>query len=208
MANERKRRKLIRPYELLLLIFALLLIVYFVLQSLGVDSMKRSEEVSFLDRSNGPSEPIRRDSRYDESTDAVVKELAERFADSDERMTNTKALREKGLSEEEAKFYKNVKQSKSDDNLSAAEWVGILQGSLKTYNTLKAIFDEADGVENKEVNEQTIEFVFSNPTIKTTVFNEIEQHFGIPNSTLNAFAARGSRALSDWATFVDQNKQQ
>lgn len=207
MANERRKKRLIRPYELLLFIIAILLIGYFVLQSLGIDSMKRSEEVAFLDRSNGPSAPIQPDTRYDNEVDDIVKEMAQRFADSDDRMATTKSLQRKGLSEEEAKYYKNIRQSRGNGNLSQTDWINIIQGSLKTYNALKSIFDEADGVENEAVDEKTLDFVLSNPSIKATVFSEIEQQFGIPSNMLDAYATRGSRALSDWATFVDQNKR-
>ncbi|MEN0048264.1 MAG: hypothetical protein AAF806_14475 [Bacteroidota bacterium] len=202
---------MIRPFEMVLLVLSLLLLLHFGLKSVGVDTVKRSEEVSWLDRSNGPEAPI---SRIDEdrarNVDAVLDNIAVQFAEDKRknRTSSKRELRKKGLNSDEAEYYQDLQQRETEDRgMSASDWVNTVQTSYKTYKTVKSIFDRVDGDNGEEIDDGEMNNILSNPELRDITFSDIEKTFNIARPTIEAFARRGGGALNDWATFVDQNKR-
>ena len=114
-----KKRKVIRPFEMVLLVLSILLLIHFGLKSLGVDTVKRSEEVSWLDRSSGPEAPISRTDAYnDRKVDAVLDNIAIQFAEDKRknRTSSKRELRKKGLNSDEAEYYQDLQQREAEDD--------------------------------------------------------------------------------------------
>ncbi|NJL74513.1 MAG: hypothetical protein HC892_05200 [Saprospiraceae bacterium] len=185
---------------------------YFVLERLGIDNVKRTEELAWLDRPNGPEAPIKRNDRQDEATDKkvdkVLNDLEEQFSDpagsNGRRVPSNTAL--KGLSEDEAKYYQDLEQRANKDGMTAAEWVQLAQTSLKTYRQVKAIFDKVDGKIENQVNESHIENILSDLELKDIAFAALERQFNVSRAKLEAFSQSGNRAVADWTNFIQNNQ--
>lgn len=210
----KKKRKIIRPFEMILLVLSVLLLIHFGLKSLGVDTVKRGEEVSWLDRPSGPEAPITRyddtDAARDRKVDAVLDNIAVQFAE-DKRKNRTSSkqeLRKKGLDQDEAEYYQDLQQREAEDKgMSPSDWINTVQTSYKTYKTVKSIFDRVDGRNDEEIDSEEVGDILSNPEMRDITFSDLEKTFNIARPQIEAFARRGGGALNDWATFVDQNKK-
>ncbi len=202
-----KKKRIIQPIEWLMLFAVFLLIAYLVLQGLRNSDANRTEEVTWLDRSNGPSEPTVRRSVSEREVDATLKDIAQQFADDKNRRVQVSDLQKRGVSEDEAKFFHNLRQTQGTEQTTEEQWFSMIEKSRATYRQLRMIFAQAKGNNQENVNEETISSILDNSKIKQQVFKNIEQTFGIPVIALEAFATRGSRTLSDWAIFIDQNKK-
>lgn len=202
-----KKKRIIQPIEWLMLFAVFLLIAYLVLQGLRNSDTNRTEEVTWLDRSNGPSEPTVKRSVSEREVDATLKDIAQQFADDKNRRVQVSDLQKRGVSEDEAKFFYNLRQTQGTEQTTEEQWFSMIEKSRATYRQLRTIFAQAKGNNQEAVNEETISSILDNSKIKQQVFKNIEQNFGIPVIALEAFATRGSRTLSDWAIFVDQNKR-
>jgi cytoskeletal protein RodZ len=201
-----KKKRIIRPIEWLMLLIVLLLISYLLLQGLRNSDTNRTEEVTWLDRSNGLSEPTVKRSVSDQQVETALKDIAQQFADDKNRRVQVSDLQKRGVSEDEAKFFHHLRQTQGTEQTTEEQWLNIIAKSRATYQQLRTIFAQAKGNRTETVDEETIASILNNSKIKQQVFKNIEQNFGVPVIALEAFAARGSRKLGDWAVFVDQNK--
>ncbi|MEM9991102.1 MAG: hypothetical protein AAF738_05020 [Bacteroidota bacterium] len=204
-----ERRKLLRPYEWILLAFVLVLMIHFGLQSLGFNMAGRSSDAKWLAQPNAPSE-MRRPSSYqraeERKLDATLEQIAQQFAAGDKYKAKPRDFQPQGLSQDETKYYRDLQQRQAQKGLSAKDWAIIINTSYATYKTVRTIFDEADGNSGEQVDESELNKILSDTETRSRAFLLIERELGVPAKKLEAFASRGSRALSDWATFVDQNK--
>lgn len=207
MAEERTR--LLRPYEWVLLGITMLLMVHFGLKALGVNMTNKSSEMAWLDQPTGPAKIYSPsvDEAREREVNKTINQIAERFAEGESFRAKPQDLQPKGLSTDEAKFYSDLQERKNDNGLSAKDWAKIMKTSYETYRTVRSIFDQVDGSEGEKVDENELSQILSDVELTNRAFSRIERDFGVPRAQLEAFATRGSRALSDWATFVDQNKR-
>jgi hypothetical protein len=205
----KRKKKIIRPHELILLILTGFFLLYMGMQALGVSPSSRSEEVTWLDRPTGPEAPItlvneERDQRVNETLENIAVQFAE---DKRRNRTTSKSdLRRKGLSDDEAEYLQDV-QERKDEGKSAGEWVETIKTSYDTYKMVKGIFDQVDGRTDDYVPEAEVDKILSDPELKNRTFSNMERTFNIARPQLEAFAKRGGGALNDWATFVDQNRR-
>ncbi|NJK82967.1 MAG: hypothetical protein HC912_03265 [Saprospiraceae bacterium] len=188
-----------------MLIAVFLLIAYLLLQGLRSSDANRTAEVTWLDRSNGPSEPTVKRSVPDQQVEATLKDIAQQFADDKNRKVQISDIEKRGVSKDEAKFFHHLRQTQGIEQTTEEQWLSMIEKSSATYQQLKTIFAQTTK-QPSLVNEEMIANVLNNATIKQQVFKNIEQTFGISSIALEAFATRGSRTLSDWAIFIDQNK--
>lgn len=208
MEPENKRR-VIRRHELFLLILSGLFLLYMGLKAVGVNPVDRGEEVSWMDRPNGPEAPMAKVETKEQiaELDATIQNIAVQFAEDErrDRRTSKTDLRRKGLSADEAEYYKDVRQ-RENGGTSATDWVETVQTSYQTYKTVKRIFDSVDGRNDDYVGDEEVENILSDPELRNRTLTNMEKTFQIARPQLEAFAKRGGRALNDWATFVDENQ--
>ncbi len=202
----KQKKRIVLPIEWLMLFIVFLLIGYLLLQGLRNSDTNRTEEVTWLDRSNGPSEPTVKRSVSDQQVEMTLKDIAQQFADDKNRRVQVSDLQKRGVSEDEAKFFHYLRQTQGTETTTEEQWLSIIEKSRATYQQLRTIFSRVEGSDIATVNEETIEGILNNSNVKQQVFKNIEQNFGIPVIALEAFAARGSKKLSDWAVFVNQNQ--
>lgn len=203
------KRRVIRRHEIVLLVLSGLFLLYMGLKTIGVSPVDRGEEVTWLDRPNGPESPMVSVDRAERTPEleATIQNIAVQFAEDERRdkRTSKTDLRRKGLSADEAEYYKDVRQ-REDGGKSAADWVETVQTSYETYKMVKGIFDKVDGRSDDYVGDEEVANILNDPELRNRTFSNIEQTFQIARPQIEAFAQRGGRALNDWATFIDENK--
>jgi hypothetical protein len=201
-------KRVIRPYEWILLIIALLIILYFLLERVGIDNVKRTEQVSWLDNPSGPEAPINRADQRNENiekkVDGILTDIETQFAEGNKSYNNTTSRGLENLTTDEERY---LAQRHDKETMSASDWIRLARKSLNTYRQIKAIFDKADGKTEHQVNEQEVESILSNLELKDIAFAALEKQFNISRSKLDAFEERGSKAVSDWAAFIETNQQ-
>ncbi|MEM1324694.1 MAG: hypothetical protein AAGI23_02010 [Bacteroidota bacterium] len=206
---ESRKKRIIRPYEVILLALIGGFLLYMGMQTLGVSPTSRSEEVTWLDRPTGPESPITLvNEERDQQVNATIENIAVQFVEDKRRnrRTSKSDLRRKGLSDDEAEYLQDV-QERKEEGRSAGEWVETIKTSYDTYKTVKSIFDRVDGRTDDYVPDTEVDQILSDPELKNRTFSNIERTFNIARPQLEAFAKRGGGALNDWATFVDQNRR-
>ncbi len=204
-----KKRRLLRPYEWVLLIFVGIIMVHFGLQALGVPMHGRNSEMTWLDKPSVREKPFSPspDLTRTRAVNNELDQLADQFAEGDSFRAKPQDIQPKGLNEDEAEFYRDLQQRKGKSDFSARDWARVVKTSYITYKTVRSIFDLADGSEDHDVSEGKIGQILEDVELTNRAFTRLEQDFGVPRERLEAFAMRGGRALNDWATFIDQNKR-
>lgn len=210
MSEETKKRRLIKPFELVLLVVVVLVILVLGLKKLGVDLVQHSESLSFLDRPSGPEKPLspRRNADQLAKEEAVIEKIAAQFTQdaNDKTYTKVGVLEAKGLSADEARFYSDLQQREQDKNLTPTQWLNRVKYSFRTYRQLRSIFDQFDEATDGVVSNTAMRSMLGDMELSQQIFRQIEELFGVPAARLQVFASRGSTSLSDWATFIEQNR--
>ncbi|MFK7933684.1 MAG: hypothetical protein AB8G22_09245, partial [Saprospiraceae bacterium] len=59
----------------------------------------------------------------------------------------------------------------------------------------------------EEITTDDISTMLNNETLRTVVFEKIQDQFSSPKSEAAEFANQGKRELNEWADFVEKNRQ-
>jgi len=139
----------------------------------------------------------------DTKTDAIVNELARTFSKG---KNETQKMKELGLSEDEKKYYKKVKENNVLDEKieSAKDWWKILNTSAKTYGKVKNIFQELKG---EEVEEENVGAMLDDAKSANDFYKSLQKTFNISEEEAKDFADKGAKAVSDWVEFIEEKKQ-
>ncbi|MFK7934388.1 MAG: hypothetical protein AB8G22_12825 [Saprospiraceae bacterium] len=213
MSTAPKKKRLMRPYEKFLAIVSVLILVYFVLESMGIHIVQHegtNTEVVNPGANYHGSKEVYHDAEIDAKVNAKLEEMAREFsAETQGRArVHKQDLLGKGLSEDEAEYYENVKErSKFSEQVeSAKDWYNVLRASQKTYSKVRNVFAGTDSGE-EEITTDDISTMLNNETLRTVVFEKIQDQFSIPKSEAAEFANQGKRELNEWADFVEKNRQ-
>lgn len=210
-----EKRKLLGPIEWIMFIVAIGILGYIVLQKGGIHVVERSETTEIVD--NPGSTDFRqkkarpyRESKTDESVEAVLKELAVQFSEKEEaHLETTQKMEEKGMSRDEVNYYKDVKKKYEafDKIKDAKDWFKVLKTANDTYHKLQSTFGKAAGQSPEAVASTDVESVLNNAKSANDVYASLKNYFGISEEDAKAFAERGKRSLSDWAQFVEEQQK-
>jgi len=197
--------------EWVFLIVCVLILVYVGLESVGIHLVNRSEDTQWIENPQGAEEyvPPREDEEMNANVDATLQNIARRFHDDDvqDRRSTERELQQDGLSREAARYMENV-QDRAAQN-EDINWLETIRKSYNTYQNVRSIFNTLSGQEAEtELPPETLGKVLENPAVADQIYSSIERNFAIPEEQSRAFAKEGKKALSDWATFVDKNKEQ
>ena len=192
----RPKKKIIRRYEIVLAVFAFLLIAYVITAKYGCFLVNKTEsEIEFTDGSSHDNlkrpEARKAAEPIDEETEAVVRDLAVLFANTKGR-SNARtegSMQRMGLTDDEKDYYKSVRaQNGFDRHIENAQtWFSVLKTAGQTYKTVQGIL-QTESPEDK------------------SFYGELENRFGIPASLSKEFAKQGKSKVSDWALFVEENQ--
>ncbi len=185
--------------------------VLFVLQQLGIKSIYTREVTSDVDFESPeyrdrpmPQSPA---AAEDPAVDEVLRDIARLFAGevfSDPREREKAQAHIRQLSEDEKKYYNEVKKehSLSDQLRDAENWLHILQASRNTYREVQGIFGASD-----ESTASDISDVLGDPATASKAYRRLYDLFGISEAESRAFADQGNTSVSDWAAWIQKQKK-
>ena len=76
--------------------------------------------------------------------------------------------------------------------------------SHQTYKKVKSTFEELGVDVDEFVNVENASSLLSNPLISKSVFQKIEEEYGIPADQVEAWAKKHGHQIEDWAAFVEE----
>jgi len=192
-------KKLITPTEIFFLMVSILIMVYVFMSKNDINITKKTETVEIIE--NPDSDGLRSAEKREK---AKAKRAAEKRTKDKEVEAMLEHLKKNKLFEEEptAKFAKESPPSNEDSN----NLFSSLKASHKTYTKVKELFTP-EGAEPTSTIED-VGALLKNETVRNAVFKRLEDAFEIPEEESEAFAKKGKKALSDWAKFVEENKEQ
>jgi hypothetical protein len=185
-----------------LLLFVLGIISFFViLQTFGIfktfdtDRKVNDIDLNSAEYQNKPM-PKRQPERSRPHVEATLTEIAAEFEGkvfSDIRTANEQ--KGWGLSDDEAKYYDDMRHryASTDNN-----WLGLVKKSYSTYKTVKEMFGGSADVATMLQDVQSA----------ASVYEKMTQSYGIPKAELEQFAqSKQGVNVSDWASFIENNKR-
>lgn len=206
-----QKKKIIGPVEWASIIALLGLLVYMGLRYGDGTLVQKTETVELTDNPSqgGDNAPKRYIDRGKEANvDAILRQIADQYGDDYVVSKNDPILEDAGMSKSEAKFLETVKKQKKKDvdSKQDVDWFSILRTSHKTYKKVKSALEDS-GIEFDEV-EDKVSTALINEAASRTFYSKLERTFGISEERSKSFAEEGSRAVSDWARFVEENMKQ
>ena len=138
----------------------------------------------------------------DAKTDDIVNELARTFSKG---RNENKKMRELGLSKDEQKYYKKIKEKSALDEKieSAKDWWNVLNASAKTYGKVKDIFQEVKG---EHVEEENVGKLLQDAKSANDFYKNLKKTFNVSEEDAKNFADKGAKAVSDWVEFIEKNQ--
>lgn len=196
-------KKLITPTELFFLMVAILIMIYVFMSKNDINFTKKTETVEIVKNPN-----TNKTRSTEERKKASAKRAAEKKIKDKEVEAMLDKLKKNNLYGEEGttKFAKEVKKNQSSSKDDSSDIFSTIKASHKTYTKVKELFTP-EGEEPTSTLED-VGALLKNETVRNTVFKRLEDAFEIPEEESEAFAKKGKKALSDWAKFVEEHKEQ
>lgn len=171
---------------------------------------QRIENVQIIDnaKEEGGEKQIREydASKDEENVEDILAQIANQHASGVSTYKEERQLEKVGMSEDELRYLDEVKRkNQKNKSTNSADWFSILRGAHKTYSSVKTAFEEA-GIEVDLVDDD-VSSALVNEVAARTFSAKMNDLFGIPEEETRAFAKKGEKALSDWARFVEEQKQ-
>ena len=175
--------------------------LFVILQTFGIfktidtDRSVNNIDLNSVEYQNKPM-PKKQAERPRPHVEATLTEIAAEFEGkvfSDIRTANEQ--KGWGLTDDEAKYYDEMRHryASTDNN-----WLNLVKKSYSTYRTVKEMFG---GSADASAMLQDVQSAAS-------VYSKITQSYGIPKAELEQFAqSKQGVNVSDWASFIENNKR-
>ncbi len=172
-----------------------------VLQFLGIfKSVNRASATGWMDLNSAEYQnrpmPELRPEKPNPNVEATLQEVAAEFEGqvfSDIRTANNE--KGWGLSEDEAKFYDDMRGRYSGQS---SNWLSLVKKSYSTYRLVKEAFGGSSD----------ISAILKDANSAANIYAQLNQQFGIsPTESHNFAQTAQARRISDWANFVENNKK-
>ncbi len=209
-----EKRRLISPIEILLLVVGLGSIFYVVYPNNGLSIFEKTEEVEFVDQPKSTASHQKNKKKYPDqhaqAIDQALANLAQEFAQTAPQ-TDTEKLprdwRRLGLSTDEVKFYKKIKDTyKFDEHLkNTQDWFTVLQTANATYQKVNALFQETNTLRNPKAKGEQQDHLTAKGGVEPLSV-KVQKTFGLSEQALNDFSKKGKNTVSEWASFILENQ--
>ncbi|MEO1517838.1 MAG: hypothetical protein AAFV95_22650 [Bacteroidota bacterium] len=207
-----EKKKLLRPFDYFVLVVALGILAFIVLQNNGIHIVERTESVEMYRpgerRGSATDRVVQQDRDRDRQLEQALQQLAARI--SDEEITAAPQERDipvDGLSRDERDYLGAVEKryAASEKLQDARDWLTVLRGSYRTYSQVRSIFGELSGQTEEAMEQQgQVNQWMAEPQARERTLERLKDSFDIPKEDLDAFARLGKNKLSEWAEFLDQ----
>lgn len=204
-------RKIFSLKELVIFLVALLVIAYIILKTSGGSVYEREETTQVTQNPStvgGKTQSRNYVMKDEERVEVILQQLSEQLSDKNIADPKEGIDYEEVIPDDEMSYLEKLREKhKSQEKTSnPADWLAILQASHQTYSKIRSIFEESDP-SGKKLRESNITKTLENAAASRLIYSKIEEVFGIPQEDARQFAEKGKKAVSDWAEFVEQNKQ-
>ena len=161
------------------------------------ESAKRYRELDHKEKQITPQKTTKRKVAKDD----FLGKLARSFSKGQEASTHK--MKEMGLSNDEVKYYKEVKKEHnlSDEIQNAKDWFRVLKTSASTYGKVKSFVDD---LSKKSGNEEDVNAMLQENSASDDFYKKLKESFGISEAEAEAFSALGKKKVSDWAKFIEE----
>jgi len=210
-----KDKKILSGIEWFLLIVALGILALVLLQNKGIYMIETVEKVE-ITRNKEPQEkefvPEKNTLRKKEKDSKDhLQNLSEYFSKNREQARsegkdisfNWNSLK---LPNDEKEYLKD-KYGENTSDQGNANWIDLISKSHQTYKSVKSVFNELGIDTEKVLNTENASKVISNPLIANSIYQKIEEDFGIPAEKSKSFAEKNRQTLNNWAKFVEEELQ-
>ncbi|MEL6636867.1 MAG: hypothetical protein AAFW73_23530 [Bacteroidota bacterium] len=200
-------KRLLGPLEWLILVVGLGILLYLLFQKQGFQFFERSERVEFIDPRDvhQARPPQRGPTEAQVEVDRLLRQLATDFQNgTDDPSSPAELGRQWGLSAEEIRFYRRIRDSyRPDASLdSANDWLRALRGARRTYLQLQNLLDE---LSPRQERGSTPDQILENEVAARDFYDRLADWYDLSVEEIEDFARRGGRELEDWALFLDRH---
>ncbi len=205
------KKPLLSVFEKFILLGLVIFFGYNIFQKGGITMMEKTEETTILDGKMSS----KKYKEYDQKEKAVSrKNLSSKKLDTDDVLGNlarafskgrentARQMKEMGLSDDEIKYYKEVKKevSLTEKAKDAQDWFYVLKASASTYGKVKSLVqDLGDRGDDENVNA-----MLEDNSTSSDFYKKLESTFNISKDEAEAFANLGKKKVSDWAKFIEE----
>ncbi len=205
------KKPLLSVFEKFILLGLVIFFGYNIFQKGGITMMEKTEETTILDGKMSS----KKYKEYDQKEKAVSrKNLSSKKLDADDVLGNlarafskgrentARQMKEMGLSDDEIKYYKEVKKevSLTEKAKDAQDWFYVLKASASTYGKVKSLVqDLGDRGDDENVNA-----MLEDNSTSSDFYKKLESTFNISKDEAEAFANLGKKKVSDWAKFIEE----
>ncbi len=172
----------------------------------GKSSIERYEELERRERkiANETKQPKPSKSKSKSSTsksEDILSQLARTFSKG--KKESTKQMKDMGLSDDEIKYYKDVKKevNLTEKVQDAKDWFYILKTSASTYGKVKSMMND---ITDGKTDEENVGAMLENNSSSDDFYKNLKETFNISEDEAAAFARMGKRKVSDWAKFIEE----
>ena len=162
-------------------------------------SAERYRELEFKEQKQTPLP--KRINQKKVSNENFLKNLAHTFSKGKE--VSMQKMKEMGLSNDEVKYYKEVKQEHnlSDEIQNAKDWFRVLKTSASTYGKVKSFVND---LSKKAGSEEDVNAMLQEDAASDDFYKKLKESFGISEAEAEAFSSLGKKKVSDWARFIEE----
>jgi len=204
-----EQKKIFGPLEIVVFLITVGLLAYMAFKSGGINITERTETVEIVDdlkEQDARRAPRKYRETEEENVDVILRQIADQYSGKPSNTPVQKEVKSQQMSQDELAYLESVKQKeKQKRKAESVDWFSVLSASHKTYKKVKSAFENAGIDVEKAENNVTSKLV--NEVAARSFYNKMEEMFDIPKEDAKAFAAKGEKALSDWARFVDEKAQ-
>ena len=196
-----EEKKILSKFEWFLLIVSLGLLAVVVLQNQGIHAVETVTHTEISDAKEVSKKAVIRKKERSKELNELIEYFATNRAKAHAEKTSFDWNSLK-IAKDEENYLKNKYGDAVAENPSG-DWLSYITTSYNTYKSVKATF-EAVGLDADEIiNTKNARKALANPIIANSIFQKLEDDFGIPAERSRAFAEENQQNLENWAGFVE-----
>jgi|GEM_PF-1529342 len=199
-----KKKKIVGPLEWFSLLAGLLIFGYILVRYGGCHPIERTESTELINNPGGGSWGENRrayKSGSKKSVDQVLEQIATQFSGG--KNPDYKAIRQKGITEDEINFYDQLKNEYGGKIGQAKNWFQVLKTARKTYQSVSEVFSTTTGQPAETLRPIDLQAILDHPEKSAKLFSQFARRFNKSSGEIEAFARRSPDQLSDWAMWLE-----
>lgn len=196
---EKEKKPILSKIEWFLLFVALGILALVILQNQGVHPIETVEKTEITEADNYERYEDSKE-RLNNLKDYFAKNRAQAKSEGKDVGFNWSSLK---IEKDEEKYLKD-KYGNAVQAEPARDWLTAISDSYNTYKSVKSAFEELGIDTDKFINAENASKALSNPIIANSIYQKMEEDFGIPAERSRNFAEKNKQNLEKWASFVEK----